>query len=514
MDYQDDDDVGRNIWSSSNDPTPPELSGFSSFPSLGTLRSGPHTQPHSDDEEHIGFGRQDPFEPGGVPTEQQQADVPGQDDFMGASRDDALQLPGLASDHSRSSVSLSSATTDEDDFAEAPESHEVSSYVHAESMERHNTVAPISTTPLVLAHSPASDRTSLDTVQPSLTRLSIEPSSATQDDFDDFGDFGAGNDGAQDDDDFGDFDEVPVSAASIRRPPSFSEMDGGFESFRPVASASRVMDSFASPTDPSAWSASSHTRPSVTPLDLTKATSVEELAGPIQAILSVVFPEETLPPLADAPNRSREGSEILISEESRELYAQLSRPPLGPPLDWKRSRIRRDFFIALGIPINLDEMTQPAQKPVATLILPSERPATQGKAGSKRTVLSPEALVASTLRRDRAQTLLSLTPEHLNRLDATKLKSHRNELCRLSENASEALTKLLEARESLQVDEVTYNSMIQDLVTTAQKVKLPSSTKRGSGRASPRSFFGKDRPSSPAPPDLHSASVSRQASMQ
>lgn len=41
--------------------------------------------------------------------------------------------------------------------------------------------------------------------------------------------------------------------------------------------------------------------------------------------------------------------------DSRDLYAQLITPPILKPLDWKRSRVRREQLISLGIPVNLDE---------------------------------------------------------------------------------------------------------------------------------------------------------------
>lgn len=42
---------------------------------------------------------------------------------------------------------------------------------------------------------------------------------------------------------------------------------------------------------------------------------------------------------------------------SRELYTQLITPPELKPLDWKRSRVRREQLISLGVPVNLDEVS-------------------------------------------------------------------------------------------------------------------------------------------------------------
>ena len=46
-----------------------------------------------------------------------------------------------------------------------------------------------------------------------------------------------------------------------------------------------------------------------------------------------------------------------IFTSSRELYTQLITPPDLKPLDWKRSRVRREQLISLGVPVNLDEVS-------------------------------------------------------------------------------------------------------------------------------------------------------------
>jgi hypothetical protein len=47
----------------------------------------------------------------------------------------------------------------------------------------------------------------------------------------------------------------------------------------------------------------------------------------------------------------------MLHDDSREMYKVLLQtpPPIKPP-NWTRSRIRRQHLIALGIPVNLDEM--------------------------------------------------------------------------------------------------------------------------------------------------------------
>lgn len=50
-----------------------------------------------------------------------------------------------------------------------------------------------------------------------------------------------------------------------------------------------------------------------------------------------------------------------VFENSRRLHADLTTPPpLLRPFDWKRSRVRREHLISLGIPVNLDEVSAPS----------------------------------------------------------------------------------------------------------------------------------------------------------
>jgi hypothetical protein len=41
---------------------------------------------------------------------------------------------------------------------------------------------------------------------------------------------------------------------------------------------------------------------------------------------------------------------------SRDVYAQLTTAPMLKPLDWTRSRVRREHLISMGVPVNLDEV--------------------------------------------------------------------------------------------------------------------------------------------------------------
>lgn len=56
-------------------------------------------------------------------------------------------------------------------------------------------------------------------------------------------------------------------------------------------------------------------------------------------------------------NPSRSVFKLTIPTHSRQAYAQLITAPMLKPLDWTRSRVRRDHLISMGVPVNLDEVS-------------------------------------------------------------------------------------------------------------------------------------------------------------
>lgn len=58
---------------------------------------------------------------------------------------------------------------------------------------------------------------------------------------------------------------------------------------------------------------------------------------------------------------------------SRNAYAQLTTPPMLKPLDWTRSRVRRDHLISMGVPVNLDEVRSDHAAPDADSQVDSHR---------------------------------------------------------------------------------------------------------------------------------------------
>jgi hypothetical protein len=218
---------------------------------------------------------------------------------------------------------------------------------------------------------------------------------------------------------------------------------------------------------------------------------------------------------------------------SRSLHALLTqRPPkMSSPPTWTRSRIRRQHLIALGIPVNLDEvLPQSALKPLPVLHIqtqaahhprplsappgprPGEVPAGKGGTGSTRgsragtpvgsPIVGPSRKLpvpaSSALRlgpkpqldRSKIADALAMTPgavyricgvsdpylthsskDSLSLLPLAHLESHLATMRTLTASTSTLLTHLLQQREALQQDSETYNGLIAELVGEAQKMK-------------------------------------------
>ncbi|GAA5820299.1 hypothetical protein JCM3770_004038 [Rhodotorula araucariae] len=300
------------------------------------------------------------------------------------------------------------------------------------------------------------------------------------DDFDDFGSVGQAGD---DDDDFGDFgDAAPLDEAAFAAPAAFAtapvtstypplRLDLGSTSRRAVAP--QLRDFWAA-----AWPASAH------------ATN-------------------------DDPERQVEGpAQVLVTESSRNLLTSLSTLPPLKPLDWRRSRIRREHLVSMGIPVNLDEASEPkistltlsaahhapprpsSAPPLAGTPLPfaaaplgGSRPSTpygtlRAAASRSRTAVAPPPFD-----RARADELLALQEADLTLLSLDRLRAIGDELERISVEASEVLTHALMTREKEGQDKEVYNGMIQDLVVAAAKMKTSSPS--GAGQVPKRQGSGR-----------------------
>lgn len=153
------------------------------------------------------------------------------------------------------------------------------------------------------------------------------------DGFDDFGDFDEG--GTGDDDDFGGFDDVPPPLPSA----GLSIDYGSADRLRPLVI----------PRRPRADDISPHLGPLI------------ESAFPASASAAA-----TPSQLSDDPERQVEGlAQVLVTEELRGIWktmvgdgqrASTSSGDGQLPVEWRRSRIRRDFLVSLGVPVDLNDV--------------------------------------------------------------------------------------------------------------------------------------------------------------
>ncbi|KAJ3741487.1 hypothetical protein DFH05DRAFT_1506282 [Lentinula detonsa] len=335
--------------------------------------------------------------------------------------------------------------------------------------------------------------------------LSLEDdfiSTANPDDnFDDFDDFGptetlAGQELAGDDDDFGDFGNFGDATEDIAvTPADFAEIS--------VAGPSVLRMS----TD---WE----------PLILDPFPDPRKLQQDINEILESIWDDdEALEQVFTTDGiRDIEGvNQILVTNESRELYKMLFRaPPATKPPNWTRSRIRRQHLISLGIPVNLDEVlpphangrvlpplhitTRPMSAPPGprnapvSAVIPSS--ASHSRAGSRAPSRTGSPHPANSARPGQSQfgprpalnatkisELLELDMENLKLEPPMALERQLEEFRAQTANTNALLTFLLQTRDALQQDSETYNGLIAELVGEAQRIKsgkkLP--TRRGSG---------------------------------
>ncbi|RDX53939.1 hypothetical protein OH76DRAFT_1399109 [Lentinus brumalis] len=336
-------------------------------------------------------------------------------------------------------------------------------------------------------------------IKPPTFQVSPSPSTAP-DDFDDFDNFrtpaetaaGSGEEGEEDDfGDFGDFGEtqqLPIT-------PAFSTSFGEVQYAEP--------EDIGGPSIRSEWR----------PLHLDPFPSREELQEQVDDILGPVWIHDDTSHLTDDPIREVGGlNQTLVTPESRQLYNALlpPTPPSFQPVNWTRSRIRRQHLIHLGIPINLDEVlprtngalptleihTRPMSAPpgprggiskLQTAVLNNSRggshpasPATSsGPSAAAQLRLGPRP----ELDEAKVEELLNLSSDQMSLLPLSTLEAHLAEIKAQTERSSALLTYLLQTRDALQQDSETYNKLIGELVSEAQKVKTGKrmTVRRGSG---------------------------------
>lgn len=328
--------------------------------------------------------------------------------------------------------------------------------------------------------------------------FSMPSPALSHDQFDDFDDFHTPPQTqnpsiAQDDDfgDFGDFGEPGPSDTAFVFEEDVNFGEGAAD------------DDYSLPT----WKA----------LLLDPLPSVEDLRRQVEDILGSEWAKDLSEVTFDGDIRQAEGiGQILAEPASRQLYDMLvNSPPPTEPINWIRSRIRQQHLIALGLPVNLDEMLPQAgikplpplhvsirpmsAPPVAPNIPARSTPASRNNSrpGTPRSgTPQPTSRVGvpaikqlglgpkPQLDERRLNELLDLDPEGLNLLPLAKLEKYLSELRSETTNTSSLLTYLLQTRDALQQDSETYNKLIAELVSEAQKSKLGKKAGRRSGTLS------------------------------
>ncbi|EIW61219.1 uncharacterized protein TRAVEDRAFT_162172 [Trametes versicolor FP-101664 SS1] len=337
------------------------------------------------------------------------------------------------------------------------------------------------------------------TVQP--PSFTASPGPSTQDDFDDFDNFGtpaetaagSGEDGEDDFGDFGDFGEtqqMPVTP-------------GGFSSFG--GATYDEPESIGGPSFAPDWK----------PLQVDPLPSRDTLQEEVDEILGPLWAHDDTSHITEDEIREVGGlSQTLVTPESRQLYNALlpPTPPSFQPVNWVRSRIRRQHLISLGIPVNLDEVlprangalpmleihTRPMSAPpgprggVSKLQTAALNSARSGTSQPGSPAAKHGALAASQLRlgprpeidEAKMEALLDLSADELSLLPLRSVEAHLAEIKEQTAKASALLTYLLQMRDGLQQDSETYNKLIGELVGEAQKIKTGKRTagsRRGSG---------------------------------
>ncbi|WWD22682.1 hypothetical protein CI109_107175 [Kwoniella shandongensis] len=265
-----------------------------------------------------------------------------------------------------------------------------------------------------------------------------------------------------------------------------------------------------------------------------RSEMLEQLSSLLTPILSSAESSEQL---TDEPTRLVGGlSQVLVGESSRDAYAQLTTAPMLKPLDWTRSKVRRDHLISMGVPVNLDEVDShrlsalpPLRITTSRSMLPPPRPqsanadpnangryTTQQKGKGRDT--SPMSVPNSAggfrpngpagtgkyglgekpeMDVSRAEELCGLQEDQLSILSIHALKKIQDELVTITAQASAPLAWSLQLKDAQVQDSTTYNGMISELISNAAKVKSAQTHassggvfRRASTKARPQSVSG------------------------
>lgn len=236
-------------------------------------------------------------------------------------------------------------------------------------------------------------------------------------------------------------------------------------------------------------------------LDWSEIDGIEDLESALEPYLNQLYPDAASANTLQAPSPP---SQTFLSDRSLSLYQQLiAPPPLAPP-NWLRSRIRRLFFVSLGVPVDLDEIL-PASKQ-KKLILPSinfpERsPRHSADSRTNSAVARLKEQNSSTLSIDssgngrkspangarrrggreaeieprfdapEALRLANTTEAKLQGLSVEELMAHVTAVEECGERARETLGYWQRLKESAEKEKEAFEGVIENLVKHARKVR-------------------------------------------
>ncbi|GFZ44555.1 hypothetical protein JCM24511_02279 [Saitozyma sp. JCM 24511] len=262
-----------------------------------------------------------------------------------------------------------------------------------------------------------------------------------------------------------------------------------------------------------------------------------ELLSQLTDLLAPLFASSSGPgSMSDEPPRMVGGlRQIMVDESSRDAYVQLNTPPMLKPLDWTRSRVRREHLISMGVPVNLDEVDSHRLSALPPLRIttsmgpppPRPRPVSADRAGrgsldskgkprevNNGAASVPASAIPSTngglskyglgerpaMDPTRAEDLCGIDEARLSLLPIESLKTMQADLVETSAQASALLAWLLQLKDAQTQDSQTYNGMISELIANAAKAKSAQQTgsggvfRRASGRQRPQSTSGNVTP--------------------
>ncbi|OLL24773.1 Peptidyl-prolyl cis-trans isomerase-like 4 [Neolecta irregularis DAH-3] len=156
---------------------------------------------------------------------------------------------------------------------------------------------------------------------------------------------------------------------------------------------------------------------------------------------------------------------ILVSERSAVLWNQLITPPPTSIPDWKRSRIKRQFLVSLGVPVDLDEILP--QKKQKKLVLPSSNEEPRGPI----TRHGKEIPGPPEFDMDSARRIASVSHAALSNMTTQEFQDHVEKVKSNVVGAKKLLEYWAERENVAEGDKEAFESVIESLVDYAQRMR-------------------------------------------